>query len=115
MIKTREQRKKATLFQRRLRAIIISLVLVVVLLVASILVYKFSTDVIYFTDVDTVDEAGNKKDPTQYVIKKESGIFALYTKDGVICPTFNADGVTINTSRIAAFKRIADYFRANAK
>ena len=92
MIQSREQRKKTTLFQRRLIAIVISLVLVVVLAVASILVYKFSTDVIYFSDFDTVDEAGNKKDPTQYFIKKESGIFALYDADGKICPTIEPYG-----------------------
>ena len=95
MIKTREQRKKASLFQRRLRATIISLVLVVVLLVASILVYKFSTDVIYFTDIDTTDEAGNKKDPTQYIIKKENGVFALYTKDGKLCPIMSVPGTSL--------------------
>ena len=94
MIQSREQRKKTTLFQRRLIAIVISLVLVVVLTVASILVYNFSTDVIYFSDFDTVDEAGNKKDPTQYFIKKENGIFALYTADGKLCPTIEPYGTT---------------------
>ena len=69
--------------------IIISLSLVLVLLVACIILYNYVNNVIIFTDYDTVDDAGNPKDPTKYYIKKANGIFAMYDGDGNMLPTYS--------------------------
>jgi len=69
--------------------IIISLAIVLVLAVACLILYNYVTNVIIFTDYDTVDDAGNAKDPTKYYIKKSNGIFAMYDKDGNVLPTYS--------------------------
>jgi hypothetical protein len=38
-----------------------------------------------------------------------------FEEGGMICPTYNEDGVTINDSRLKAFRKAADYLRANVK
>ena len=70
-------------------AIIICLSIVLVLLVACVILYNYVSNVIIFTDYDTLDDAGNPKEPTKYYIKKANGIFAMYDGDGNILPTYS--------------------------
>ena len=38
-----------------------------------------------------------------------------FEEGGMICPTYNEDGVTIHASRLQAFRKAADYLRVNVK
>lgn len=76
---------------------------------------KFASDEELFEGARALVEWMNSKPAGSFVGHIITFAWNEFEEGGMICPTFNADGVTINTSRIAAFKRIADYFRANAK
>ncbi|MBO5220457.1 MAG: hypothetical protein J6C52_13600 [Clostridia bacterium] len=76
---------------------------------------KFASDEELFEGAQALVEWMNSKPAGSFVGHIITFAWNEFEEGGMICPTFNADGVTINTSRIAAFKRIADYFRAHAK
>lgn len=85
MIKTREQRKKATtLLQRRKIAIIVSLVLLAALILTFVLVYNYFKTVLPFKDYDG----------TKYQIKKVDGVYRMYDMDGKELDKFTPPGST---------------------
>ena len=73
MIENREQRKKASLFRRRIIIICVSAVLFIAIAVTLSLVYNFVNTVIYYKDA---------ADGTEYHIKKENDKWAMYDTDG---------------------------------
>ena len=73
MIENREQRKKASLFRRRVIIICVSAVLFIAIAITLSLVYNFVNTVVYYTDA---------ADNTVYHIKKENDKWAMYDTDG---------------------------------
>ena len=73
MIENREQRKKASLFRRRIIFISIFTVALIALCITLAIVYNFVNTVIYFTDTDDAK--------TEYLIKNVNGVWAMYDKD----------------------------------
>ena len=73
MIENREQRKKASLFRRRMIIICVSAVLFIAIAITLSMVYNFVNTVIYYTDA---------ADGTKYQIKKVNDKWAMYDADG---------------------------------
>ena len=73
MIENREQRKKASLFRRRIIFISIFAVALIALCITLAIVYNFVNTVIFFTDTDEAK--------TEYLIKKVDGVWAMYDTD----------------------------------
>ncbi len=80
MIETRAQRKRSTLLHRRKVGIIAFALVFVILGTSCILLFNYVNNVIPFTDVDG----------TEYYIKKVSGVFAMYDKEGNLLPMEDA-------------------------
>ncbi len=78
MIENREQRKKSSLFRRRVIFISIFTVALIGLIVALALVNNFVNTVIYYVDTD--------QNETEYVVKNVDGKWAMYDKDGNLLP-----------------------------
>lgn len=73
MIENREQRKKASLFRRRIIFISIFAAALIALCVTLAIVYNFVNTVIFFTDTDEAK--------TEYLIKKVDGVWAMYDSE----------------------------------
>ena len=84
MIENREQRKKSSLFRRRVIFISVFAVVLVALIVTLAIVYNFVNTVIYYVDTDA--------NATEYVVKNVEGTWAMYDADGNLLPKENNFG-----------------------